>query len=92
LNDDLFTFTGMPPFNDAAFRDQRGRYARQTIAQLRRRLRPILGTMRGFGGVVVDLFEQRAKPSGFARSTLQIATATASASKAASDKSRRFSL
>jgi hypothetical protein len=51
-------------------------------------LRPILGTMRGFGGVVVDLFEQRAKPSGFARSTLQIATATASASKAASDKSR----
>jgi hypothetical protein len=70
------------------FRDQRGRYARQTIAQLRRRLRPILGTMRGFGGVVVDLFEQRAKPSGFARSTLRIATATASASKEASDKSR----
>jgi hypothetical protein len=79
----------MPPFNDAAFRDQEGRCARQTIALLRRRLRPILGTTRGFGG---DLFEQRAKPSGFVRSMFQTATATASASKAASDTSRRLSL
>jgi len=72
----MISLRSPPPFNDTVFPDQRG-CARQTIAQLRRRLRPILGMMRGFGGVVVDLFERRAKPSGFARSTLQIATAAA---------------
>jgi hypothetical protein len=51
----------MPPLNDATFCAQQGRCARQTIAQLRRVLRPVLGRTRAFGGVVVDLFELRAK-------------------------------
>ena len=56
----------MPPFNDAALRDQQGRCARQTIALLRRRLRPILGTTRSFGGVVIDLSSSvRSPPAPF---------------------------
>jgi hypothetical protein len=43
---------------------------------------------RGSGGLVVDLFEQHAKLSGFVRSIFKITTATASASMAASDTSR----